>query len=93
MRITNWDLVPSSFPDKHSCSSCGAANMLSRKTILLSLTPSLSLLLLTAFTHRLWLTGTEPLFAILAAYVVGMPLGIWLARRYGSLVAPYRPLL
>ena len=93
LKITSWDLVPSSFPDRHVCSSCGATNMLSRKTILLSLAPSLSLLLAVAFTPQYGLAGSEVVLAIVAAYVAGMPLGIWAARRYGRLVAPYRPLV
>ncbi|RNF83745.1 hypothetical protein EER27_10255 [Lysobacter psychrotolerans] len=67
--------------------------MLSRKTILLSLAPSLSLLLAVGFTHQYWLTGWEAALAVVAAYVAGMPLGVWAARRYGRLVTPYRPLV
>jgi hypothetical protein len=92
-RVTNWNLVTSTYPDEYSCDSCGAVNMLSRKTILLSWTPSVFLMLALALARPLWLSDLPLLLAVSAAYVLGLPFGLFLARRFGRLVPPYKPLL
>jgi hypothetical protein len=93
VRVTGWDLVPSQLPEKYLCNACGASNKLSRSTLLLSLLPSLCLMLMAGLAHRLWLGTDWILISIVAGYVAGLPIGTSLSRRYGRLVAPYRPLL
>ena len=93
VRMTNWDLIPSKFPQTYFCSACTAPNMLSRKTLLLCIGPSVLFVLAVAVMAHSWLTVGEALAAILAAYAAGLPLGVHLARRYGRLVAPLKPLL
>jgi hypothetical protein len=93
MRITAWDLVPSSFPEKHFCGTCGAANMLSRKTLLLSVFPSIVLMLAAGLACRAMSNYEAMLPAIIGAYALGAPVGVLLARRYGRLGAALRPLL
>ena len=65
--------------------------MFSRKTLLLSVAPSLALVIVAPLylvpSNGLWLTIT-----LLAAYVLGLPIGMWAARRYGKLVKPFAPL-
>ena len=68
--------------------------MLSRKTLLLSFAPSLVLLTAVGLTLRAkQILGSELLFALVAAYIAGVPIGILLARRYGKLVPPHEPFL
>ncbi len=67
--------------------------MLSRKTLLLTIAPSLVLLLAVAFFHLVPPNSPWLALTLLAAYVLGLPLGVWAARRYGKLVKAYRPLL
>jgi hypothetical protein len=67
--------------------------MLSRKTLLLTIAPSLVLVLAVAFSRLVPPDSPWLILALLVAYVLGLPLGIWAARRYGKLVKAYRPLL
>lgn len=91
VHLTIWDLIPSRFPETYFCSVCKAGNMQSRRTILLALAPSLTLSLSSALSARLLLASWWAIPAILAAYIVGLPIGAWLARRYGRLVKPHKP--
>ena len=93
MRITTWNLVPSRFPETHVCGCCGTANMLSRKTLLFSYAPSLLFMLGAGFAWRAWSFDSGLLLVMPIAYVAGLSVGVPLARRYGRLVPPLRPLL
>lgn len=91
MHLTTWDLIPSRSPEIFSCSQCKSGHMLSRPAILLTLVPSLVLSLLVVLVAR---SQSEPWWlmpALLAAYLVGLPIGARLARRYGRLVRPHKP--
>jgi hypothetical protein len=99
VRVTSWDLVPSSTPDKYRCALCKRENKLSRRTLFLAMAPSTLLMLAIAATHllptsyQLHLDGIWLVVVIVGAYVLGLPIGAWAARRWGKLVEPYGPLL
>ncbi|GAB2524277.1 hypothetical protein GCM10027188_29060 [Lysobacter humi (ex Lee et al. 2017)] len=93
IRIAAWDLVPSSFPEKHFCGGCGAANMLSRKTLLLCVLPCILLMLVAGLVCRAVGNYEAVLPAVFGGYALGAPVGVVLARRYGRLGPPLRPLL
>ena len=92
IRVTNWDLVPASFPSVYRCVACGSSNMFSRATLLLGVVPSVMGVLAFAQAFQQGLVGINPVLGVAAGYVMGIPIGVALGRSYGRLGPPLRPL-
>ena len=67
--------------------------MFTRKTLFLSIIPSLAALLVAGLLWRTKLISVDPLLLMAAAYIVGLPFGIFLVKRHGRFGPLLRPIV
>ena len=91
IHVDMGDVAIPILPDIHACGRCGTPNMLSRRTVLLALVPSIVAGLAAAFANAAWVHVSPPFAAILVGYALGVVVGFALATALGQLAEPYGP--
>ena len=94
IQVSNINLVPRTHPKLYyRCNHCSGDNILLRRTLLLSVIPCIAIMFLVLVYNPLEQDSHWVFLVASAGYITGIPLGIWLARRYGGFAPTQRPQL
>lgn len=89
LHVSVQDLAIPVLPRPFNCGNCGTSNMLSRRSLLMALAPSLVLGATAGVSNALWLGLSPGYVVMLGGYWIGVAVGVALCSHYGSLSAPH----